>query len=75
MAWLVVIAAVNTVASVFYYLRWLAPAFLRVPADSALLAPAGALGKIGAYSAALGTLGIGVAGRLLLDLAPTHLTP
>jgi NADH-quinone oxidoreductase subunit N len=26
-AWLVVVAAVNTVASLFYYLRWLAPVF------------------------------------------------
>ncbi len=26
-AWLTVVAAVNTVASLFYYLRWLAPAF------------------------------------------------
>ncbi len=27
--WLVVVAAVNTVASLYYYLRWLAPAFAR----------------------------------------------
>jgi NADH-quinone oxidoreductase subunit N len=27
MAWLAVVAIVNTVASVFYYLRWIAPAF------------------------------------------------
>ena len=26
LGWLVVVAAVNTVASVFYYLRWIAPA-------------------------------------------------
>lgn len=26
-AWLVVLAAINTVASLFYYLRWIAPAF------------------------------------------------
>jgi NADH-quinone oxidoreductase subunit N len=26
--WLAVLAVVNTVASLFYYLRWLAPAFL-----------------------------------------------
>lgn len=32
LAWLVVIAAVNTVASLFYYLRWIAPAFAGVPA-------------------------------------------
>ncbi|UYM05662.1 NADH-quinone oxidoreductase subunit N [Solicola gregarius] len=29
MAWLVVVAAVNTVASLYYYLRWIAPAFAR----------------------------------------------
>lgn len=33
MMWLVVVAAVNTVASLFYYLRWLAPAF-RAGADA-----------------------------------------
>jgi NADH-quinone oxidoreductase subunit N len=33
MAWLAVLAAVNTVASLFYYLRWIAPAF-REPSDS-----------------------------------------
>jgi NADH-quinone oxidoreductase subunit N len=27
MAWLAVLAAVNTVASLFYYLRWIAPLF------------------------------------------------
>ncbi|MCF6509974.1 NADH-quinone oxidoreductase subunit N [Blastococcus sp. MG754426] len=32
LAWLVVVAAVNTVASLFYYLRWVAPAFAGVPA-------------------------------------------
>ncbi len=32
LAWLVVVAAVNTVASLYYYLRWLAPAFARDPA-------------------------------------------
>ena len=29
LAWLVVVAVVNSVASVFYYLRWLAPMFFR----------------------------------------------
>ncbi|MBY3554781.1 NADH-quinone oxidoreductase subunit N [Modestobacter lapidis] len=31
LAWLVVVAAINTVASLFYYLRWIAPAFAGVP--------------------------------------------
>ena len=30
--WLVVVAAINTVASLFYYLRWIAPAFAMTPA-------------------------------------------
>lgn len=32
LAWLVVLAALNTVASLFYYLRWIAPACAGVPA-------------------------------------------
>lgn len=74
MTWLAVLAALNTVASVFYYLRWIAPAYLGAPADAAVLTPAGTLGRVGAYAAAVATLGIGVAGRLLLDLAPTGLS-
>ncbi|WP_448610085.1 NADH-quinone oxidoreductase subunit N [Geodermatophilus sp. URMC 60] len=35
LVWLVVVAAVNTVASLFYYLRWIAPAFAGVPAGPA----------------------------------------
>ncbi|WP_097195989.1 NADH-quinone oxidoreductase subunit N [Blastococcus aggregatus] len=35
MPWLVVVAAVNTVASLFYYLRWIAPAFVGVPVAAA----------------------------------------
>lgn len=34
LTWLVVLAALNTVASLFYYLRWIAPAFARDPAAS-----------------------------------------
>ncbi|NEE02046.1 NADH-quinone oxidoreductase subunit N [Phytoactinopolyspora halotolerans] len=33
--WLVVLAAVNTVASLFYYLRWIAPAFTQHTASAA----------------------------------------
>lgn len=35
MMWLVVVAAVNTVASLFYYLRWFGPAFTSEPAVGA----------------------------------------
>ncbi|WP_090588381.1 NADH-quinone oxidoreductase subunit N [Arthrobacter subterraneus] len=34
LAWLVAIAAINTVASLFYYLRWIMPAFQRTPAPA-----------------------------------------
>ncbi|WP_347059867.1 proton-conducting transporter membrane subunit [Blastococcus sp. HT6-30] len=40
--WLVVLAAVNTVASLFYYLRWIAPAF-----SGLALAPVPAEGPVG----------------------------
>lgn len=39
LAWLVVVAAINTVASLFYYLRWLAPMFVRGGADVRAPAP------------------------------------
>ncbi|MGY1721273.1 NADH-quinone oxidoreductase subunit N [Blastococcus sp. SYSU DS0552] len=42
LAWLVVVAAVNTVASLFYYLRWIAPAFAGVA-----VAPVPAEGPLG----------------------------
>lgn len=59
-AWLAVLAVLNTVASVFYYLRWLVPAVLRAPPpESTALprtggAPAGVAYVAGAASLALG---------------------
>jgi len=35
LGWLVVVAAINTVASLFYYLRWIAPALRRPEPDTA----------------------------------------
>lgn len=40
-AWLVLVAAVNTLASLYYYLRWLAPAFDLQPAGARLRARSG----------------------------------
>lgn len=63
LGWLVVVAAVNTVASLFYYLRWLAPAFLRT-ADGGTpgaLEPAGTSARIAAYFAGACTLALGLA--------------
>lgn len=72
LGWLVVVAAVNTVASVFYYLRWIAPTFLRQPApDSAALVPAGRWSRYGAYSAGVASLALGLLGGPALALADT----
>jgi NADH-quinone oxidoreductase subunit N len=73
LAWLVVVAAVNTVASVFYYLRWIAPTFLREPADrqpsDRALVPAGRWTRYGAYTAAVSSLALGLLGGPALTLA------
>lgn len=66
--WLAVVAIVNTVASVFYYLRWLAPTFLRPPAEaSGALLPAGAWTRGGAYTAATVALLLGPLSGLVLS--------
>lgn len=84
MAWLVVVAALNTVASVFYYLRWIGPVYLQRPppyddaaapstaADDRLV-PAGTWSLAAAYVAAAATLALGLAGGIVLTLigAPT----
>lgn len=61
LGWLVVVAAAGTVASLFYYLRWLAPAFLGRPEASAALEPAGGWARTTAYAAGAGTLLLGLA--------------
>ena len=73
LGWLVVLAAVNTVASVFYYLRWIAPTFLRDPSDRGPaervpLAPAGRWSRYGAYSAGVASLALGLLAGPALDL-------
>ncbi len=68
--WLAVVAALNTVASLFYYLRWIAPTFARAPtADSAALEPAGRWAAAGAYTAGAGSLLLGLASGPALHLA------
>jgi NADH-quinone oxidoreductase subunit N len=64
LGWLAVVAAANTVASVFYYLRWTAPLFLRAPADA--LQPAGSWARTGAYSAGTTSVLLGLASGLVL---------
>jgi NADH-quinone oxidoreductase subunit N len=69
LAWLVVVAAVNTVASLFYYLRWIAPAFQGpVLADGATLQPAGLWSGRTAYAAALVVVASGLASGPALAL-------
>ncbi len=61
--WLTIVAAINSVASLFYYLRWLAPAFGHDPgARSQTAGHAGILrsGLYTAYSAASGIIAFGV---------------
>ncbi|WBB71371.1 proton-conducting transporter membrane subunit [Micromonospora sp. WMMD1128] len=57
LAWLVVVAAVNTVASLFYYLRWLAPAYTgggRWPTTGGRNRTVAAAGAVAAGAALLG---------------------
>jgi NADH-quinone oxidoreductase subunit N len=69
LGWLVVIAAANTVASVFYYLRWIAPTFLREPTTTAALVPAGGWTRWGAYSAGTASLALGLLSGPALAIA------
>ena len=69
-AWLAALAVANTVASLFYYLRWLAPAFLLRAADSQpnALRTAGAWTAASAYVAAAVSLALGIASGAVLPL-------
>ncbi|HZD73443.1 MAG TPA: NADH-quinone oxidoreductase subunit N [Actinomycetota bacterium] len=72
LAWLMVVAAINTVASVFYYLRWIVPMFARtLPARAEAQEQAGAWSRGCAYAAAVATILLGLAsGPVLAQL--TH---
>ncbi|WP_343926109.1 NADH-quinone oxidoreductase subunit N [Rhodoglobus aureus] len=61
LAWLVVVAAINTAASLFYYLRWLAPMFVRVGADVPVSRPQRLWASRAAVMGALVILVIGIA--------------
>jgi NADH-quinone oxidoreductase subunit N len=67
LAWLVVVAALNTVASLYYYLRWAAPAFERSGSSGAPPVAARPWAATSALLAAVGTLVLGVAAGLALD--------
>ncbi len=75
LAWLVVLAAANTVASLFYYLRWLAPMFSRaetMPPDTLPVLRRWAGGA--AIIAAFAVLIIGIAAGIILSSISTSLT-
>lgn len=65
-AWLAVLAAANTVASLFYYLRWIRPAFATAdgPGPGPLVRPA----ALTAYAAATASVALGVGAAPVLDL-------
>jgi NADH-quinone oxidoreductase subunit N len=67
-AWLAVLAIVNTVASVFYYLRWIAPAFRRTDPEPAVVTPAGRWSAVTAYACAGLAVLLGVLGGIVLPL-------
>jgi NADH-quinone oxidoreductase subunit N len=74
--WLAGLAAVNTIASLFYYLRWLAPAFLppRPGAGAEALRRGGHWAAVTAYTAGTASLAVGIAGAALLPLVTGQLT-
>jgi NADH-quinone oxidoreductase subunit N len=70
LGWLAVVAAVNTVASVFYYLRWIAPLFRPASAapQPAAARTAGTWSAAAAYTAASASLVLGLIAGPVLDL-------
>lgn len=68
MAWLAALGVANTVASLFYYVRWIGPAIVGRPSGDAL-APAGRWTAAGAYAAAVAAVALGlVSGPVLAAL-------
>jgi NADH-quinone oxidoreductase subunit N len=65
-AWLAVLAAANTVASLFYYLRWIVPAVSRGGCSSS--ADGDRAARVIAYAATAISLGLGLAGGPVLDV-------
>jgi NADH-quinone oxidoreductase subunit N len=66
--WLVVVAAVNTVASLFYYLRWVGPAFSRTGAEQAAPPQVRPIALTCAVAAATASVVLGVGSGAVLAL-------
>lgn len=73
LTWLAVVAVVNTVASVFYYLRWIVPLF-RADPEAAAPAPVTVSATVTAYIAAGVSVLLGVAGGGALAVLTGSLT-
>ncbi|MGW3422193.1 NADH-quinone oxidoreductase subunit N [Streptomyces phaeochromogenes] len=72
-AWLAVLAAVNTVASLFYYLRWIVPAVSRGASPG--LAEGDGTARVVAYAATAVSVGLGLAGGPVLDALAGPMSP
>ena len=76
--WLAVLAVANTVASLYYYLRWLAPTFRAAPtpgAHPAPLATAGTWSATAAYTAAAASIALGIGASIALPIGGGRLLP
>ncbi|MET9185087.1 NADH-quinone oxidoreductase subunit N [Streptomyces coelicoflavus] len=74
--WLAALAVANTVASLFYYLRWLTPLFTTTaPAPADTQTVLGRWAAATAYTAATFSLALGIAGGAVLPLATGSLPP
>ncbi|EGG44407.1 proton-translocating NADH-quinone oxidoreductase, chain N [Streptomyces griseoaurantiacus M045] len=74
--WLAALAVANTVASLFYYLRWLAPLFTTTaPAPADTHTALGNWTAATAYIAAAISLALGIAGGIILPLTTGPLLP
>ncbi|WP_151477420.1 NADH-quinone oxidoreductase subunit N [Streptomyces albicerus] len=73
-AWLAVLAAVNTVASLFYYLRWIVPAVSRGEGTVLRDGDGDGTARVVAYAAATASLGLGLAGGPVLAMLSGTLT-
>ncbi len=67
--WLVVVAALNTVASLFYYLRWLAPVFAREGSAQAAPLSVRPIAQVCAVAAAVASVLLGLGSGAVLALA------
>lgn len=75
--WLAALAVANTIASLFYYLRWLTPLFRQAPAElsTSACAVTGRWSTATAYTAGIASLALGLAGGAALPLTHGPLLP